>query len=411
MLEATLKAQNGVVFVRPALVYRATYCGRDILAPNRSKNSPGADERGYVPVEWWLASITVAENPLPSSKNSICPEGVSGVVLSNKIVPMNQLADQLGLSGNKLGGLLWPLIKILDIGGSEVDFEHKKETPPIPAHIHAGYPQADGSLKGPGKYEAYYFPPLDVPPWNNALSSPKGIVTRLGLRPDVSKEEVLRALREFGTADRLYGMLNTYPIEPNQGWTIVPGVVHSPGPWLTLEMQTPQDDYNLLAWQMGDRLKGTELAARRDDALLKGLPNEQAIVDKVIDWKLVLPSNQFEQQYRHLAEPLETTKEFTRHRIFFGIFSAEVVVVKRGGSYTRPKNKTAFAGLVWSGVGSVNGTAVSQPCLPVGQRSAEGESEFIVTAGVPLHVVNSGNIDLRLYLFFPIDAARARARL
>jgi len=153
------------------------------------------------------------------------------------------------------------------------------------------------------------------------------------------------------------------------------------------------------------------LPVRRDDALLKGLPNEQAIVDKVIDWKLVLPSNQFEQQYRHLAEPLETTKEFTRHRIFFGIFSAEVVVVKRGGSYTRPKNKTAFAGLVWSGVGSVNGTAVSQPCLPVGQRSAEGESEFIVTAGVPLHVVNSGNIDLRLYLFFPIDAARARARL
>ncbi len=58
--------------------------------------------------------------------------------------------------------------------------------PPIPCHVHAG-DVVDGCCMGHGKTEAYFFPPLDVPPYNMELGPVK---TRLGLRPDVTKDKV-----------------------------------------------------------------------------------------------------------------------------------------------------------------------------------------------------------------------------
>ena len=54
----------------------------------------------------------------------------------------------------------WPLIKVLDIGGDEVETSFGTvEAPPIPPHIHAGCTAAGkGNLKC-GKAEAQYFPP------------------------------------------------------------------------------------------------------------------------------------------------------------------------------------------------------------------------------------------------------------
>ena len=68
------------------------------------------------------------------------------------------------------------------------------------------------------------------------------------------RKDVLACLRRFGKDDSLYGLLNVYPVRAYEGWTVAPGVVHAPGPWLTLEIQKAQDDFNLLAWQMGARL-------------------------------------------------------------------------------------------------------------------------------------------------------------
>ncbi len=59
--------------------------------------------------------------------------------------------------------------------------------PPIPCHVHAGE-VVDGCCVGHGKTEAYFFPPLNVPPYNMQLNSVK---TRLGLKPGVTKEEVI----------------------------------------------------------------------------------------------------------------------------------------------------------------------------------------------------------------------------
>ena len=62
----------------------------------------------------------------------------------------------------------------------------EEEVPPIPCHVHAGN-VVGGHCVGHGKTEAYFFPPVDVPPYNLSLGSVK---TRLGLRSGVEKEEV-----------------------------------------------------------------------------------------------------------------------------------------------------------------------------------------------------------------------------
>lgn len=63
------------------------------------------------------------------------------------------------------------------------------EVPPVPCHVHAGEVM-DGHCTGQGKIEAYFFPPIDVPPYNLSLNT---IKTRLGLRPSVEKKEVRRS--------------------------------------------------------------------------------------------------------------------------------------------------------------------------------------------------------------------------
>lgn len=60
------------------------------------------------------------------------------------------------------------------------------EVPPIPCHVHAGEVKG-GHCIGQGKIEAYFFPPVDVPPYHLSLGAVK---TRLGLRPNVGKKEV-----------------------------------------------------------------------------------------------------------------------------------------------------------------------------------------------------------------------------
>ena len=62
----------------------------------------------------------------------------------------------------------------------------EEEAPPIPCHVHSG-DIVGGRCVGHGKTEAYFFPPLNVPPYNLDLDA---IKTRLGLRPGTTKEQV-----------------------------------------------------------------------------------------------------------------------------------------------------------------------------------------------------------------------------
>lgn len=100
------------------------------------------------------------------------------------------------------------------------------------------------------------------------------------MRPDVSKEDVRACLARFGVHDDMYRLLNVYPVAANEGWYIKPGtefrlrffflshvlgVIHSPGPWVTFEIQKPQDDFHFCAWQFGVHFHNDkELGEHRD---------------------------------------------------------------------------------------------------------------------------------------------------
>merc|ERR1719271_951509 len=66
----SLQASGGVMMARRATVCREMYNGRNVLAPNSGPEY--ADHRGYVPVERWILSKTLAENPV-----AVHGEGVS----------------------------------------------------------------------------------------------------------------------------------------------------------------------------------------------------------------------------------------------------------------------------------------------------------------------------------------------
>ncbi len=237
--------------LEPTIVGRGMYAGRGVVAPN--SGHPGeTDERGYLPVERWLASLVVALNDKPRPE-----EGLSRVVLAGGKTCLLREAQEELLGAH---ARCWPLIKLLDIGGPKVNAFGKLETPPIPCHVHSGA-CLDGKLCGGGKLEAYFFPPApgELEP---------DIVCRLGLKPGTTAEQVVAAVDRFGLSDDMYALCNTYAVRAGEGWTIRPGVVHSPAPWPTLELQLPQDDFNMLAYKLGQRLPGDEERAAWKDTVV-----------------------------------------------------------------------------------------------------------------------------------------------
>lgn len=117
-----------MVFVRPAIVYRSMYAGRGIIAPNWEFSSEMTDCRGYLPVEWWIMSHTEAKNPIPQqnegvhisirhSRDRSLLAGVTSLLIRGRPV---LLTDALKWAESELMGSfaqLWPLTKMLDIGG------------------------------------------------------------------------------------------------------------------------------------------------------------------------------------------------------------------------------------------------------------------------------------------------------
>lgn len=79
LLTQVLVSQKGVLFSQPAIVHRAMYSGRGIIAPNTEFSPDLIDDRGSLPVEWWIMSKTEAKNAIP-----IKNEGNSAFVIKKK---------------------------------------------------------------------------------------------------------------------------------------------------------------------------------------------------------------------------------------------------------------------------------------------------------------------------------------
>ena len=123
------------------------------------------------------------------------------------------------------------------------------------------------------------------------------------------------ALTKFGVDDSIYRLQPKYPLGPWLNWTIRPKVMHSPGPWLTFEIQTPQDDFNLLGWQLGKTIDGEEMISTKATQQMRGFSNEQQLFDETIDWDLNVDPK-FQDKWLREASVLEIGAWGRRIRIF-----------------------------------------------------------------------------------------------
>jgi len=383
--------QKGMLFAKSAIVFRQMYAGRDIVSNNSKFETGYMDDRGYLPVEWWIMSKTHAKNPKELSN-----EGITILLVGNQEI---LLTTALTLAGEDLLGdyvATWPLTKLLDIGGTPVVPHYTDvtgetsvaEVPPIPCHVHAG-DIVDGHCIPPGKSEAYFFPPTNIPPYNLDLSGTK---TRLGLKPGVSKEQLVKCLQGFGKSDDLYKLLNEYDVLPWESWFVKEKAIHAPGPWPTFEIQQPQDDFNFLAWKLGETIASDQLAQVKLDNQTKSLPDEQTLMNEAIDWEL--NSNWDKSTWFNKCNILQQGDWGYCKQLFYHMFYGEGYVIEPGKVFTRAPDKRPFAGIVWSGSGLLNGMDIN--CNNNKRR------EFLVTPNSEVQFENNGSLQLIIFVIFPM---------
>ncbi len=188
-------------------------------------------------------------------------------------------------------------------------------------------------------------------------------------------------------------MCNVYDINPYDGWTIPPSVVHAPGPWPTFEIQLPQDDFNLASWQLGQRISEEDLAKQKNSLQLRGLPHEEAFVNEVINWPISQDPD-FKNRWYRRSKVLQQGPWGRQLQIFFDNFYGEAFEIQPGASWSRNPDNRPFAAIVWSGQGMVNGNLLD--------AEKEERKEFLVTPRSNVNIVNTGDTPLLIYSVFPI---------
>lgn len=406
VVRRAVESSGGVLTAARSMVFREMYNGRNVLAPNAS--SANADSRGYVPVERWIMSKTVAENP-----KVVEGEGVSLLLTEDGEVSLHTACQDKSIEFLLFGpyGKHWPLTKVLDIGGvaylPSFAKEGEEEVPPIPAHVHPGYQKNGVCCMHEGKLEAYFFPPVDeTTVYAGKVANADKVITRLGLRPEITKDQVRSALDGFGQNDDLYSLMNVYPIEPNTSWTIQPGTIHAPGPWPTFEIQRAQDDAHLLSWKLGQPIRGGTKPLQKiwSSNFAKGLADADAVMEQTIHYK-ASRDPKFKEKWFRQCDALDEGAWGRRRRIFHHEFNGEGFEILPGQSYTRASGEEPYAALVWSGTGNVVAISSEKTFEPVNlQALTSNNSEFLVTPGTTVKMTNtSKNQVLLIYTVLPIS--------
>eukprot|EP00927_Polykrikos_kofoidii_P048746 TRINITY_DN42960_c0_g1_i1.p1 TRINITY_DN42960_c0_g1~~TRINITY_DN42960_c0_g1_i1.p1 ORF type:complete len:572 (-),score=78.25 TRINITY_DN42960_c0_g1_i1:112-1827(-) len=403
-VQKKLQATGGVILAASTLVHREMYNGRNVLAPN---SGPAyADKRGYVPVERWIMSKTVAENPI-----TVEGEGISMLLTQEGEVRLDDACDDHATEFLLFGPYSknWPLTKVLDIGGElwQPSFakEGDLEVPPVPAHVHPGYAKNGVCCMKEGKLEAYFFPPVDESTvYAGKVANPDKVITRLGLRPEVTREEVRAAMDNFGKDDSMYGLMKVYPIEPNTSWTIQPGMIHAPGPWPTFEIQRAQDDAHLLAWKLGQPVRGKKILSKIwSSNFKKELADADAVMDQAVHFK-GSRDPKFQEKWFRQCNVLETGAWGSRRRIFFHEFDGDGLEILPGGSFVMPARDGPYAALVWSGRGELKAEGKEEYEKLDLMALTSKHSEFLVTPQTAVRITNtSKSRALLIYTVLPIS--------
>ncbi|MDR0601552.1 MAG: hypothetical protein LBG42_04155 [Treponema sp.] len=269
LAQKALEQGKGILRLAPAWVPRS-FCrpGRRLkLHPSDyyvfGLKRGGVDER-------WFASTTHADNGPETPED----EGLSYIIVDegkNERLLLRDAVEELKgeITGNALYDKYgrWPVYsKFFDNLG------------PLPHHIHHNDTFA-GRVGQSGKPEMYFFPAQLN---NHGGEFP---FTFFGLNPEVTKEQVKKALEGFSSGDNnLLGLSRAYKLDLDTGWDVPPGVLHAPGSLCTYEPQFASDVYAMYQSVLYHE------HCLPEELLWKNCPPEEKgnfnyLVD-VIDWEL-----------------------------------------------------------------------------------------------------------------------------
>ncbi len=273
IIEKALNDGRGVVRLAPNWVPR-TFCrpGRrlrlhpdDYFALGLARG--GIDER-------WFSSTTPADNGPGTPQD----EGLSYIVTADG-AEKALMIDAVNLLGAEIIGDhlwkkygRWPMFsKFFDNKG------------PLPHHIHHNDEYA-ARVGASGKPEMYFFPAQ----YNNyGAEFP---FTFFGINPGVTKDDVKKALMDFGKGDNhLLELSRAYKLTMDTGWDVPPGVLHAPASLCTYEPQFASDVFAMYQSVLYfDHAVPEEL-------LWKDCPPEKVgdydYLMEIIDWELNIDPN------------------------------------------------------------------------------------------------------------------------
>lgn len=364
-VEGILTEHGGVFRMAPAWVPRA-FCtpGRRLrLHPDDyypfEKGRGGIDER-------WISSAIRADNGPATGPY----EGLSLAVSADgtALVPFD-LIVAAGKS-DVIGERLWN-----KYGAWTTFAKFFDNLMPLPLHIHASDEKA-AVVGKTGKPEAYYYPPQ----MNNYLG--EFPVSYLGLRPDVTREELTEYLQSHasGGDNHITNLSLGYRTQLGQGWDVPPGVLHAPASVCTYEPQAASDVLSMFeSWSNN--------AEVGEDLLWKDLPaedhgNYNALVD-LVDWDANVDPDF--REHRAL-KPFETDasqasggRDYVEKWIVYKspYFSAKELTVLPGRTVTLTE-EDAYGLIAVQGHGTINGQDLA--AISMARINELTRDEYFVTA-------------------------------
>jgi hypothetical protein len=230
----------------------------------------------------------------------------------------------------------------------------------LPHHIH--HRDEHAALTDQlGKPEAYYFPPQAN---NHGGDFP---YTFFGLNPGVTKEQVLKALKDAaeGRDNAITSLSAAYRLNVGTGWDVPPGVLHAPGSLCTYEPQKASDVFAMYENITHDQVVPKEL-------LWKDTPKErEGDVEwllSVIDWDLNVDPD-FAKNRFMAPKPVRPVKEmeakgYIENWICYKstAFSAKELTVLPGKTVTI-KDSACYGFITMQGHGTVGVWDIETPAL------------------------------------------------
>ncbi|MCP4614272.1 MAG: hypothetical protein GY845_36770 [Planctomycetes bacterium] len=347
-----LEQGKGIVRLAPNWVPRS-FCvpGRRIKLHPDDYYALGG-ERGGID-ERWFASTTPADNGPLTSPN----EGLSFIVFEDngktEKVLLKEAVDEL--KGQIIGDRLWNEHKRWPMYSKF--FDNKGA---LPHHIH--HKDEHAALTGQlGKPEAYYFPPQAN---NHGGDFP---YTFFGLNPGVTKDQVLKALKDAaeGRDNAITNLSAAYRLNVGTGWDVPPGVLHAPGSLCTYEPQKASDVFAMYENITHDQVVPKEL-------LWKDTPKDKEgdiewLLD-VIDWDLNVDPD-FAKNRFMAPKPVRPVKEmeakgYIENWICYKstAFSAKELTVLPGKTVTI-KDSACYGFITMQGHGTIGPWDIETPAL------------------------------------------------